>query len=255
VSITGCTFEHNTGFHEGGGLIILGDQEEPPPVTLSRCTLVGNGSPLGAGGLNLGIPVEIENTIIAFGTDGEAITCTGIGLGVMSCTDIYGNAGGDWTGCIADQLGTNGNFSADPLFCNAGAGDYTLAETSPCAPENSPAECGLIGAFPVGCVTPIGVAVEAAPPIMGRLQVNPNPIRGSGIVEWVNERRGTVSLRLYDSLGRLVRSRDLGLVPAGRQEFRWDGLVGDRRLPVGVYLLELGGASRGRHRARVILIR
>ena len=80
-------------------------------------------------------------------------------------------------------------------------------------------------------------------------------MRGNGTIEWVNERRGTVSLRLYDPLGRLVRSRDLGLRPEGRQEQAWDRLVGERRLPAGVYLLELGGPLRGRDRARVILIR
>ena len=153
------------------------------------------------------------------------------------------------------QLGIQGNFSADPLFCNAGAGDYTLAEASPCAPENSPAECGLIGAFPVACVNPIGVAVEAAPTITGRLQVTPNPIGPGGIIEWVNEKRGAVSVRLYDPRGRLVASRDLGLVPEGRQEIRWDGLVGERKLAPGIYFVELGGRLQGRTSARVILIR
>jgi hypothetical protein len=130
-SVTGCTFERNTGFHQGGAAVIRGPADEPAPVTFSGCTLVGNGSPLGAGGLNLWIPVEIENTIIAFGTEGEAISCTDIGVGVVSCTDIFGNAAGDWTGCVADQLGIQGNFSANPLFCNVGTGDYTLAEASP----------------------------------------------------------------------------------------------------------------------------
>jgi hypothetical protein len=46
-----------------------------------------------------------------------------------------------------------GNFQSDPLFCF----DYSLAESSPCAPANSPGACGLIGALEVGCggaVTP-----------------------------------------------------------------------------------------------------
>jgi hypothetical protein len=223
-----------------------------------NCSLVGNSASVGGSGMALidTCAVTIDNTIIAFGMGAEAVYFDDNGsVAALACTDIYGNEGGDWTSYIGDQLGINGNFCADPLFCAPFMNDFTLAETSPCAPENSPAECGLIGALPVACVNPIGVAVEPAPPIVGRLRVTPNPMRGSGIVEWVNERRGVVSLRLYDPLGRLVTSRDLGLVPEGRQEQAWDGLVGERRLPAGVYLLELGGPSPGRSRARVILIR
>jgi hypothetical protein len=158
---------------------------------------------MGAGGLNLGIPVEIENTIIAFGSEGEAITCSDMGVGVISCTDIFGNAGGDWTGCIGDQLGINGNFSADPSFCDVGAGDYTLAETSPCAPEHSPAGCGLIGAFPVACVNPIGIAEEPAPPVAGRLRVIPNPVR-SGATFTFEGAVESPALEIYDPNGRLI---------------------------------------------------
>jgi hypothetical protein len=69
---------------------------------------------------------------------------------VLTCCDIYGNAGGDWVGCIADQAGINGNFSDDPLFCDIAAGDYHLDDSSPCAPANN--DCGvLIGVLGVGC--------------------------------------------------------------------------------------------------------
>ena len=76
---------------------------------------------------------------------------------VLECCDIFGNAGGDWTGCIADQLGVNGNISEDPLFCDPEANDFTIAENSPCAPGNSPAGCDLIGALPVGCTATTAV--------------------------------------------------------------------------------------------------
>ena len=53
------------------------------------------------------------------------------------------------------ELGLRGNFSADPLFCDAAAGDFTLSSQSPCLPGNHPdgADCGLIGAFGQGCGT------------------------------------------------------------------------------------------------------
>jgi len=69
------------------------------------------------------------------------------GCATLTCCDVYGNEGGDWIGCIADQYGTNGNFSLNPLFCE---GDFHLDACSPCSPDRSP--CGeLIGALDVNC--------------------------------------------------------------------------------------------------------
>jgi hypothetical protein len=50
-----------------------------------------------------------------------------------------------------DNMHLESNFSADPMFCNDGAGDFHVAQESPCAPGNSPDDCGLIGALPVAC--------------------------------------------------------------------------------------------------------
>ena len=83
------------------------------------------------------------------------------GTASLSCCDIYGNAGGDWVGAIAEQLGINGNICLDPLFCDPTALDLTLHADSPCAAENNP-ECGLIGAWPEGCgLTTCETAEEA----------------------------------------------------------------------------------------------
>jgi len=51
---------------------------------------------------------------------------------------------------VRSQIGSNGNFSEDPLFCD---GCYYLQACSPCAPGNHPDDvnCGLIGAYGVGC--------------------------------------------------------------------------------------------------------
>lgn len=240
--VTGCTFERNTAAADGGGASVTGPAA-PPPVTFSGCTLVGNRAPTG-GALSLTIPVAVENTIIAFGTEGEAIRC-GTGPAVLSCTDIFGNAGGDWVGCIAEQLGINGCFSADPLFCNAAAGDYTLAEASPCTPAHSPAGCGLIGAHPVACVTPIGVE-EAAPPVAAlSLTVDPNPITSDAVVEMAGG-RGVLRLSLHDVAGRLVARRDVRAESGAESRLRWRDLVGMRGLPAGVYFLQVASREEGR---------
>jgi len=94
------------------------------------------------------------NSIVADSPNGVAISCEFDCHLELTCCDIYGNAGGDWVGCIADQLGINGNFSACPSFCDAPGGNFQLCDESPCAPGNHPdgIDCGLIGALDVGCV-------------------------------------------------------------------------------------------------------
>jgi hypothetical protein len=71
----------------------------------------------------------------------------------LDCTDIFGNADGDWVGEISGQLGVNGNFSANPLFCDLEAGALDLRADSPCLPGQHPEgyDCGLIGAFDESC--------------------------------------------------------------------------------------------------------
>ncbi len=68
----------------------------------------------------------------------------------IECTNIYGNSGGDWVGDLAPFFQQDGNFSADPLFCDPENGDFTLGDVSPCLPANN--ECGVqIGAYGQGC--------------------------------------------------------------------------------------------------------
>lgn len=67
--------------------------------------------------------------------------------GTISCNDFWpdsvtiGSAGLD----LVD------NMYLDPLFCDEETGDFRIAIQSPCAPENSPEGCGLIGALPAEC--------------------------------------------------------------------------------------------------------
>jgi len=118
--------------------------------SFSQCTCSGNQAHSGGSGiwtLNDAQPT-FDHTIIAFSPYGASVSC-GDGAGAsLICCDVYGNAGGDWVSCIADQVGVAGNFAADPLFCDSENRDFTLGSDSPCAPIG---DCGLIGAWPVGC--------------------------------------------------------------------------------------------------------
>jgi hypothetical protein len=99
----------------------------------------------------------MDNSILAYSTEGPAVGGRVNESIEVSCCDIYGNAGGDWVEAVESLGDTDGNFSLDPLFCDPEDEDFTLHSDSPCAPlsPQSP-ECGLIGAWPVGCYsTPV----------------------------------------------------------------------------------------------------
>jgi hypothetical protein len=95
----------------------------------------------------------VQKSILASGVLGEAVTCEYSSSATLSCSDVFGNEGGDFVGCIASQDTLDGNFSADPLFCDPVNDDLTLRPDSPCMPGNHPygADCGLIGAMESGC--------------------------------------------------------------------------------------------------------
>lgn len=148
VEISECVFVRNES--ESGAGISLYECGNP---TIRDCTFYGNsattGSAIYAGSDSH--PV-VENSILSFGLQGSGAIGMYGGTLQFECSDIFGNAGGDWIGAIADQLGVNGNISADPLFCDPDMGDFSLRSDSPCAPDNN--DCGvLMGAWPVGCST------------------------------------------------------------------------------------------------------
>lgn len=159
TNISNSTFVNNTAGDRGGAI------RGGFGGTVTGCTFYGNSSSTG-GAISLwGDDISIENTIIAFGAEGGAIHVQS-GCPTITCTDIFGNAGGDWVGCLADLPGTNGNFSADPLFCDALGNDFRLDIASPCLSGNHPdgADCGLIGAHQGGC----GVSGVPGPDIQVR---------------------------------------------------------------------------------------
>jgi predicted outer membrane repeat protein len=151
--LEGCTFIGNTAIADGGAFA----SGKMSTTIIRNCTFYGNGARWGS--LMCGESwTRLENTIIAFGAEGQAIQVAN--TVTLVCCDLYGNPGGDWTTGIKDQYGINGNFSADPLFCGTGipmihgdASAFWLHANSPCLPGNHPDshDCGLIGAHGQGC--------------------------------------------------------------------------------------------------------
>lgn len=92
--------------------------------------------------------LSMERTIIAF-NNAPILSCPFPPEKLsFRCCDAYGNQSDEICG---EDLG--GNFSDDPLFCDAPNGDYSLDANSPCLPGNHPdgVDCGLIGARGLGC--------------------------------------------------------------------------------------------------------
>ncbi len=137
-----CVVAGNTSAHFGGGIWV--SRGSP----LIRGVTIADNTAQRGGGIYVstdGAPT-LERVLIASNSSG--VECyDDTGLPVLLCCDIFGNTGSDWTDCIADQLGENGNISADPQFCSSGV--YEINEYSPCTAAQS--GCGLIGALGVGC--------------------------------------------------------------------------------------------------------
>lgn len=165
VDIRSSTIVQNTIYNDDPIIYFYTppDQNQIDTLTIEWTTIADNhqgaaSSPvIGARGEIAYDSLLIEGVIIAR-NNGYAIE-TGDDYGEelntnITCSDIWGNIGGDWTGSIAGQAGLNDNISANPRFCHPHVGDYTLAADSPCAPA---AGCGM-GALGVGCDSSIGYA-------------------------------------------------------------------------------------------------
>ncbi len=177
--INQCTFVGNVaeGVHGYGGAV-YSDYESAPAVRFStltqntarfggavavfedatllvgNCSLVGNlADARGHAVYALDASPAIHRSIIAFQA-GQPVNCEGRSQPMVFQTDIYGNDGQDWVGRLAELRELNGNFSADPVFCDASPHslDLHLQATSPCAPENNSLGV-LVGALEVGCGT------------------------------------------------------------------------------------------------------
>ncbi|MFH1681758.1 MAG: right-handed parallel beta-helix repeat-containing protein [Candidatus Eisenbacteria bacterium] len=98
-----CTFHSNWAYARGGAIYCLNGGG----ATLTNCTLSDNESQYGAGGIECWAYgwATLENTILAFSTRGASVYEDGSGVFTFSCTDVYGNAGGDWVDGIASQAG------------------------------------------------------------------------------------------------------------------------------------------------------
>ena len=252
-TFTDCTFVDNTANYGGA---VCGYEDSSPH--LLRCTFYGNSAQSAAAVASVSYSrPEIDHCIIAANLGGIPVECLAGGhfnQFTLSCTDVYGNAGGDWVGCIANQATTNGNLSADPLFCDPTNKEFTLDFRSPCAPLNNPG-CGQIGAWPPAC--PAADVESPVSPAAFRVEsVQPNPFTGSTRILYSAPAvpNAPANLDIHDVQGRLVRRLTQQGHGIGARVLVWDGRndQGDP-LAAGTYFyrLEWNGQRRGGSITRV----
>ena len=238
-TLDGCSFWENTA--PAGGAI---HARNGSLLGITGCTIARSSSTdmVGAGAVSLdGSFAAIGNTIVAFSESGGAVHCKGEAAGAeITCSDLFGNADGDWTGCILDQYG-DGNMAEDPLFCDLMSGDLSLDDASPCAEENSPV-CGWVGALPVGCSVS---GIPAAPPDRGpaldpllELCLLENPVQGPLRFLLRLSDASEVQIQVLDVTGRAIGEVASGSFRAGGEILSWSprSLAGER-LPRGIYYL------------------
>jgi hypothetical protein len=249
LDISDCELSRNTAT-EGGA--IWGSNSA---ITLNRTTLAENvaetGSAISVSGGSLGV----KQGIIAFGGRGQAVTGVGVAP-EFYCSDVYGNQGGDWIGCLEGQNGVDGNRSVNPLFCDAAARDYTLAENSPCLDTSDcPLSVGeYIGCYGVGCTESEVPGDKPLPGRMSLAQNHPNPFNPTTTISYVVPSDGHVRLVVYDVAGRRIRTFVAGDVAQGSYSVTWNGLDDSGR-PVssGVYFSRLDMDDRSQIGKLVLL--
>ena len=152
IFVDSCLIVGNSA-NDKGGVCRVGGNSNGASIFFTECTMFGNtaiadGSAFWITSFNSPGVVALNRTIIAAGGAGDLFVCEDNPIVTLTCCDLYGNAGGVWTSCIAGQAGINGNISADPLFCDPGVDDFSLRWNSPCAAADS---CGQVGKFGIGC--------------------------------------------------------------------------------------------------------
>lgn len=141
--VNDCVFANNAAASWGGGVFCLFSSSPG----LYNCTFYGNSANYGgAVGADRGASSPmVVNSIIAFNAGGGAVRCQLGAVVLISCSDVFANVGGDFTGCIAGLKGVDGNFSADPQFRNAEEYEFSLDRSSPCLTRHRENVCGPIG--------------------------------------------------------------------------------------------------------------
>jgi hypothetical protein len=229
----------------------------------ANAVIVGNTLDRNEGEISSGITARfggrpvISRNIVVNGRGGFGLFADKGAVPVTSCNDVWMNELGDYFGVLPGE----NSLSEDPRFC-PGA-DRFLQEDSPCAPDNAPLACGLIGARSTGCPPVAAVDGESAPtkPLVSWLGApHPHPVRfatvGAEIPYALDRSGGQVELTIFDAAGRCVRRLAMGVAAAGEHRASWDGHDerGAEAAP-GVYFYRLAAGGREIGHRKLVIVR
>jgi hypothetical protein len=243
VSIIGCSA---TG--SGGGIACVSSTPTLTNLTIYGCSCGTYGGGISCSGSSTCRPT-IQNTIISWSTAGAGLACAdgAVPTTIHSC--VYGNAGGDLLcGSYSE------NLAANPLFCDPGAGDFSLRGDSPCLPQGNP--WGVtIGAHGLGGC-PVGVPDGGWPEIAVLHPPYPNPSGSGTALAFDLARAGDVQVQVHDAAGRVVRTLVRGSrLDAGPHTVSWDGRDDEgREVASGIYFCSVR-AEGERLTGKVVVIR
>ncbi len=157
ATFTDCVFDSSTTYGASGKIYAMAIfADTGSTATITGCSFTRNYADTVTGwsavAAGTSATVTIDRSLIALNHRRPPVGRTDSTAQLLiSCTNIYNNAAGDWFGDVAPDSGVAGNLSADPLFCNPAAPSDGLYDVSPCHAENN--GCSLsIGAITVACV-------------------------------------------------------------------------------------------------------
>jgi predicted outer membrane repeat protein len=146
--IIDCLFKGNQATGKGGSIAVL-DSCKP---LIKGSTIVFASADSGAGlyVASNAIPV-VKNCVIAYARSGGGVCYRGSDAGLVSCSNVFGNADSNYFGYPFS--GVNGNITLNPQFCDTTNGNFKVDITSPNLPINNSCEIWL-GSTRKGCAYP-----------------------------------------------------------------------------------------------------
>jgi hypothetical protein len=248
---TECTISRNSDTMDGGGIHL-----DDASARVDYCTISAD-SALQGGGIECiaGAEAILVNTILWDNCSGspltngdEAFCLFGSSLTFARCCDIdttgiQGGGAVDWS--------SPDNIFEDPLWVSPAScedaptddGNYDLQAGSPCRSENSPPGCGRIGALEDGTMAYVSDPHPNGPEGLYLEPNRPNPFAPSTRIRFgIPAAPGisNVSLRVYDTRGRRVRTLIDAGRPPGVHEITWDGTDDcGRDVAAGMYFCRL----------------
>ncbi len=197
---------------------------------------------------------------ICFSGSGSANTVT------ISYSDIQGDSAGIVTNDNGTIFWLEGNIDADPSFVGSGGHPFALQQASPCIDAGTPDTAGLglppwdilgccriwdgdgngsavvdMGAYEYGAPA-VGIEerVVMDPPPSLVLQNFPNPFRDRTNIRLSLPSHKHVCLKIYDSVGRLVKTLVDEKRSAVQYTVRWDGRdATGMKVPSGIYFYRI----------------